>query len=56
MNLSRNTLIEEMLSVMEVKIGMCSEEEAHRVLDELKEKPYTIDLATTWENYLRSSF
>ena len=38
MNLSRNILIEEMLSVMEVKMGMCSEEEAHRVLDELKIK------------------
>ena len=56
MNLSRNILIEAMLSVMEVKMGMCTEEEAHKVLDELKEKPYTIDLATTWENYLRSSF
>ena len=56
MNLSRNILIEAMLPVIEGKMGMCTEEEAHIVLDELKAKPYTIDLAKTWENYLRSSF
>lgn len=56
MSLNRSNLIEAMLSVMEVKIGTCTEEEAFQVLNELREKPYTIDLASTWESYLKASF
>jgi len=56
MNLDRKSLIEAMFSVMEVKIGMCTEEEARAVLKELQEKPYTIDLASSWESYLSASF
>ena len=56
MNLDRKSLIEAMFSVMEVKIGMCTEEEARAVLKELQERPYTIDLAFSWESYLRASF
>ena len=56
MHLDRKGLIEAILSVMEVKIGMCTEAEAQAVLRELQEKPYTIDLASTWESYLKASF
>ena len=56
MHLDRKGLIEAIFSVMEVKIGMCTEEEAQAVLHELQEKPYTIDLAATWESYFKASF
>ena len=56
MKLDRKCLIEAMFSVMEVKIGMCTEKEAHAVLKELQERPYTIDLASSWESYLKASF
>jgi len=56
MHLDRKELIEAILSVMEVKIGLCTEAEAQAVLRELQEKPYTIDLASTWESYLKASF
>ena len=56
MHLDRKGLIEAILSVMEVKIGMCTEAEAEAILRELQKKPYTIDLASTWERYLKASF
>ena len=56
MKLDRKCLIEAMFSVMEVKIGMCTEKEARAVLKELQERPYTIDLASSWESYLKASF
>ena len=56
MSLDRKGLIEAIFSVMEVKIGMCTEEEAQAILRELQERPYTIDLASSWENYLKASF
>ena len=55
MHLDRKGLIEAILSVMEVKIGMCTEAEAQAVLRELQEKPYTIDLASTWKHNVPSS-
>ena len=56
MKLDRKCLIEAMFSVMEVKIGMCTEKEARAILKELQERPYTIDLASSWESYLKASF
>ena len=56
MSLNRNDLIQALFSVMEVKIGMCTEKEARAVLKELQERPYTIDLASSWESYLKASF
>ena len=56
MNISRTDLIEALFHVMEIKIGSCSEEEAKAVLQELKEKPYSLDIGTCWESYVKSSF
>ena len=56
MSLNRNDLIQALFSVMEVKIGTCTETEACAVLKELQEKPYQIDLASSWESYMKASF
>jgi hypothetical protein len=56
MSLDRKELIEALLHVMEIKIGTCTEEEARSVLQELEEKPYSLDIGTCWDSYVKSSF
>ena len=56
MSLDRKELINALFHVMEIKIGNCTEAEARSVLQELEEKPYTLDIGTCWESYVKSSF
>ena len=56
MKISRKELIEALFHVMEIKIGNCSEQEAKAVLQEFKEKPYSLDIGACWESYVKSSF
>ena len=56
MSLNRKELIESLFHTMEIKIGNCTEYEARNVLQELQEKPYSIDVGTCWESYIKSSF